>query len=139
MKTYTSFRLNNFISSFTIFFFGFTLLWAVGNYIVIQDVLISWPVFIVNLSLSVGLGFWFYRQRHHLHFSYNNERFDLWVGKFQIERRWKEFSSVSLYHRGNEEFVVRLYEKEDEFVEIPVSALKIRPNEFRHEVMGLVK
>jgi hypothetical protein len=139
MKTYSSFRISNFINTFTIFFFVFTFLWAIGNYIIIRDVLISWPVFIVNFSLGIGFGFWFYRRRYHLNFSYDKHGFDLRIGEKQIKRQWNEFGLVSLYHQGNEEFSVRVYESEDEFIDIPVSALKIQPNEFRREVMAFIK
>lgn len=139
MKTFSAFRINKFINAFTIFFFAFTFLWAFGNYIVIRDVLISWPVFIVNFSLSVGLGFLYYQRRYHLKLSYDNHGFDLNIGETQTKHQWNEFNMVSLYHLGNEEFSVRVYETEGEFIDIPVSALKIQPDEFRSEVMAYIK
>ena len=139
MKTFSAFRINKFISTFTLFFFAFTFLWALGNYIVIRDILISWPVFIVNFSLSVGLAFLYYQRRYHLKFSYDDHGFDMQIGEMQIKRQWNEFNMVSLYHLGNEEYTVRVYETEGEFLDIPVSALKIKPDGFRHEVMAFVK
>ena len=125
------------------FFFGVTFLWALSSYIAIRDVLISWPVFVVNLALSAGLGWWYYRYRYHTVFSYDESGFDLQVGRQRMTRRWEEFATVSLYHQGYGEFTVRLYEEveeveDGEYVEIPASTLRLDPQEFRFEVMGLV-
>lgn len=139
MKTYTSFQATDFIKSFTLFFFILTLLWAAGNYIVIHDVLLSWPVFIANLVLAVALGWWYYRQRYHLVFSYNNESFILQVGKKILANRWVEFTKVSLYHPGRGDLFVRLYRENGEFIEIPASQIRINPSEFRFEAMDYIK
>jgi len=138
VKKYASFQFTNLVKSFTLFFFGITLAWALGNYLAIRDVLLSWPVFIVNLALSAGLGWWYYRYRYHTVFSYDGDGFDLQVGRQRVARRWGEFSAVSLYHRGHGEFAVRLYEEGGGHVEIPASALRLNPQEFRFEVMELV-
>ena len=138
MKRFTSFQFTNLVKSFTIFFFGITMMWAVGNYIAIRDVLVSWPVFAINLALSAGLGWWYYRYRYHTVFSYDESSFDLQVGRQRTARRWEEFSTVSLYHRGYGDFDVRLYEEDGELVEIPASGLRLNPQEFRFEVMTLL-
>ncbi len=139
MKKYTSFQATNYVKSFTLFFFGFTFLWAAGNYIAIRDVLISWPIFLVNLILSAALGWWHYRQRYHLFFFYDEDSFTLQTGKKILTNRWAEFTTVSLFHPGRGELVVRLYQKNGEFVEIPAALLKLNPSEFRFEVMDLVE
>ena len=139
MKTYTSFQFTNLAKSFTLFFVGTTALWALGSYIAIRDVLLSWPVFAVNLAVSAGLGWWYYRFRHHTVFSYDDDGFDLRVGRGQASRRWGEFEAVSLVHRGHGEFAVRLYGSGDEDqVDIPATALKLNAQDFRFEVMALV-
>jgi hypothetical protein len=140
VKTYTSFQFTNLVKSFTIFFFAISALWAIGNFIAIRDVLLSWPVFVVNIVLAAGLGWWWYRYRYHTVFSYDGSGFDLQVGRQYVQRRWEEFSTVSLYHRGYSEFSVRLYEEGGgEHVEIPASVLSLSPQEFRFEVMDLVR
>ena len=138
MKKITSFQLTNFVKSFTVFFFGFTFLWAAGNYIVIRDVLISWPVFIFNFILSAAIGWWYYRQRYHLVFSYDKDGYILQVGKKVLENRWADFTRVSLYHAGHGDLFVRLYQQSGEVAEIPASQLKLNPSEFRFEVMDLI-
>jgi len=137
VKRLASFRFTDLVRSFTLFFFGLTLLWALGSYLAVRDVLVSWPVFIVNLVLSAGLGWWYYRYRYHTVFSYDEDGFDLRVGRRHTACRWEEFSTVSLYHRGYGEFAVRVY-RGDEYVEIPASALRLDPQAFRFEVMELV-
>jgi hypothetical protein len=139
MKKYTSFQVTNFVKSFTLFFFGLTFLWAAGNYIAIRDVLISWPIFIINLILSAALGWWHYRQRYHLVFSYDDDSFILQVGKKILANRWAEFTAVSLFHPGHGDLFVRLYQKNGAFVEIPASLLRLNPSEFRFEVMDFVE
>lgn len=139
MKTHTSFQITNFVKSFTLFFFGFTFLWAAGNYIVIRDVLLSWPVFIVNFILSAAFGWWYYRQRYHLVFSYDEDGFILQVGKKVLENHWADFKSVSLYHPGHGDLFVRLYPENGEAVEIPASPLKLNPSDFRFEAMDLIE
>ncbi len=138
MKTYTSFQATSFIKGFTFFFFILTFLWAAGNYIVIRDVLLSWPVLIINLLLAGGLGWWYYRRRFHLVFSYNNESFILQVGKKVLAHRWAEFTRVSLYHPGRGDLFVRLYQASGEFFEIPASQIKLNPSEFRFEAMDYI-
>lgn len=139
MKRITSFQLTNLVKSFTLFFFSFTFLWALSNYIAIRDVLISWPVFLVNFILSLGLGWWYYRRRYHTVFLYNQDKFELFVGKQSTTHRWAEFKTVSLYQRRHGEFTIRLHETDDTFVEIPASALRLNAREFRFEVMDMVK
>jgi hypothetical protein len=139
VTTLRSFQFTNVVKSFTAFFVVITLLWAIGNYIAIRDVLVSWPVFAVNLALSAGLGWWYYRYRYHTTFSYDNEGFDLRVGRQQSVRKWGEYELVSLVHRGHGELAVRLYEPmSDEYVEIPATALKLDAQDFRFEVMDYV-
>jgi hypothetical protein len=139
MKRTSSFQLSNLVKSFTLFFFGFTILWALSNYIVFRDVLISWPVFIVNVLLSLGVGWWYYRQRYNLVFQYNQDNFELSVGKQHTNYRWTDFVMVSLYHQGQGVFFIRLYRADDTFVEIPATSLRFNPSDFRFEVMDLVK
>jgi hypothetical protein len=139
MKRISSFQLTSLVKSFTLFFFCFTIIWALSNYIVFRDVLISWPVFIVNVILSLGLGWWYYRQRYYLVFQYNQDNFELSMGKHRATYRWTDFVMVSLYHRGQGEFFIRLYRADDTFVEIPATSLRLNPSGFRFDVMDLVK
>lgn len=139
MTRVTTLQITNLVKSFTLFFFGFTFLWGFSNYIVIHDVLISWPIFIVNIILAVGFGYWYYRQRYHTVLIYNHEKFELLLGKRRIERKWTGFKTVSLFHQGHGEFTIRLYEADTTYLEIPVSALKLNPQEFRFKVMDMVK
>jgi hypothetical protein len=139
VTTLRSFQPTNVVKSFTAFFVATTLLWAIGNYVAIRDVLVSWPVFAVNLALSAGLGWWYYRYRYHTTFSYDDQAFDLRVGRQQTARKWREYDTVSLVHRGHGEFAVRLYESMSErHVEIPATALKLDAQDFRFEVMDYV-
>jgi hypothetical protein len=136
MKTLTSFQLTELIKSFTVFFLLTTLLWAAGNYLAIRDVLVSWPVFAVNILLSAALGWWYYRYRYHTVLSYDASRFQLRVGRTETASRWDAYDDVSLVHRGHGEYAVRLYRDQGaDQVDIPASALKLDPQQFRFDVM----
>jgi hypothetical protein len=139
MKRISSFQITSLVKSFTLFFFSFTILWALSNYIVLRDVIISWPVFVANIILSAGLGVWYYRQRFHLVFQYNQDNFELSVGKNKTTYHWADFLMVSLYHQGQGVFSIRLYRADDTFVGIPATSLRLDPSNFRFEVMDLVK
>lgn len=140
MKTLSSFQFTNLIKSFTVFFIAITALWAAGNYIAIRDILVSWPVLAVNFLLSAALSWWYYRYRYHTVLSYDASGFDLQVGRRHTARRWTEFETVALVHRGHGEFAVRLYDDQRETpVDIPATALKLDAQQFRFEAMGFVR
>ena len=140
MRTLKSFQPTELVKSFTFFFVATTALWATGNYIAIRDILVSWPVFVVNFTLSAALGWWYYRFRHHTVFSYDETGFDLQVGRRQTARRWAEYETVSLVHVGHGKYAVRLYESETEaHVDIPATALNLDAQSFRFDVMGYVR
>lgn len=139
MKRIAPFQLTNFVKSFTLFFFGFTFLWALTNYIIIRDVIVSWFVFTINFVLSLGIGWWYYRQRFRLVFQYDQNGFELNVGKNCTTYHWRDFTTVSLYHRGQGEFNIRLYKPDGTIYEIPASSLRLDPSAFRFEAMDMVK
>ncbi len=139
MKTTGPLQLTNLVKAFSLFFFATSLLWAVGNYLAIRDILIGWPIFIFNV-LASALGGWFlYKRRYHTIFSYGEEGFELSVGGGKMVHRWDDFVSVSLFHQGYGDFAVRLYEPAGGFLEIPVSVLRLNPQEFRFAAMGWVE
>jgi hypothetical protein len=137
VKTLSSLQLTDLVKCFTVFFVLTTVLWATGNYIAIRDVLVSWPVFVVNVLLSAALGWWYYRYRYHTVFSYDATEFKLRVGRRETVERWDAYCQVSLVHGGRGDFFVRLYRDEGAApVDIPASALKLDPQQFRFDVMG---
>lgn len=139
MKTTGPLQLTNLMKAFSLFFFATTLLWAAGNYLAIRDVLICWPVFIFNVLASALGGWLLYKRRYHVILSYDEERFELSVGGEKVVHKWGEFVRVSLFHRGYGDFAVRLYGPAGGFAEIPVSALKLNPQEFRFAAMEWVE
>lgn len=139
MKRVSPLNITSLVKAFTLFFFLFSFLWAASNYIAIRDIRVSWPVFIINLILSTIFGWWWYKRRYHPSFSYDDQRFELAIGRRTLQGEWKDFYQASLLHLGGGQFAVRLYKDEDEVVEIPVSVLRLNPQEFRFEAMALIK
>ncbi|HAL61773.1 MAG TPA: hypothetical protein DCP08_05125 [Chloroflexi bacterium] len=112
-----------------------TILWAVTSLLLFRDILVSRPLLVMNLVLSLFLGWFFYRYYRHTIFIYDEEGFELRQGRRVVQGRWKEYSSLSLFHLGRGDFVVRLYRDEEEFLDLPASALRLDPSRLRFEVM----
>lgn len=71
-------------------------------------------------------------------FTYDDEGFTLKKGKGEeVKRKWKDFSKVSLFRTEYGELAVRLYINE-EFLDLPMSKLKLNPFDFRLEAMRFV-
>ena len=92
----------------------------------------------VNLAVSATLGWFLYKQRYHIMFSYNSTEFKLRKGKnLPIVHRWDEFSRATVTKGDYGDFYVRLYQGEDAF-DIPVSKLKLDPFSFRNEIAAYI-
>jgi hypothetical protein len=139
MKTIAPLQLNTLARTILFIFFVLSLLWGVANYVILREVLFHWILLVINGVLALVMGGLFYKNNLHTIFSYDQEGFQLKVGKDQASNRWHDFDRVSLFHKGLGDFTVRLYRNEEDFFEIPASALKLDPHEFRFEVIQLVK
>jgi len=114
--------------------------WFAAGYAVFREIVISRPVFAVNIALTGLLGWWFYRTRYHTVFSWDEQGFELTKGRGRKSiRSWQDFSRVSLVHEGYGRFSVRLYGDGGEYLDIPASALKLPASDFRFQVMDWVK
>jgi hypothetical protein len=139
MKTLAPLQLNTLAKTVVTIFFVLAILWGVTNYILTKAIYLHWGIGVINGILSLILGWLFYKNYRHTILSYDQEGFRMQVGKTQVSRRWGDYSRVSLVHLGLGEFAIRLYRNGEDFFEIPASALKLNPHEFRFEVMQLVK
>ena len=140
MKTSAPLQLMNLGKSFVIFLIITSLAWIGANYVFFRDFYVGWPIIIGNLVISGLVGWWWYRTRHHTIFSWDQQGFELRRGRGKkSSKKWQDFSRVSLVHEGYGRFVVRLYEEDGAYVDIPASDLKLEPSDFRFEVMELVK
>jgi hypothetical protein len=94
-----------------------------------------YQILAVNLIVGGVLGWFLYKQWYHIEFSYDEDGFQLRKGKApSVNAKWGEFYRVSLVRNEYGEFSVRLYRNGD-WLEIPVSKLKINPFHFRLQVM----
>jgi hypothetical protein len=139
MRTAAPWQIINSAKSIGIFFILVSVAWIAANYMVFQDFLIGWPVILGNVFISGVAGLWWYRSRQHTRFSWDEEGLELQRGRTSpVIKRWKEVSQVSLVHEGYGRFAVRLYGQDGDYLDIPVSDLRLEPSDFRFEVMDLV-
>lgn len=139
MKTLAPVQINTLAKTVVTIFFVLAILWGVTNYILAKVIYLHWSIAVINGMLALILGWLYYKNNRHTILSYDQEGFRMQVGKNQASRQWRDYSRVSLVHLGLGEFAVRLYRNGDDYFEIPASALKLNPHEFRFEVIQLVK
>lgn len=106
----------------------------------IWSVDVTYRVLMLFISIAISLlpGWHLYRQRSHLTFTYDDNGFTLKQGKKNETRRnWSEFSDISLVRTEQGDFSLRLHD--DDSFEVPVSALKMNPFQFREEAAKFVE
>ncbi len=140
MRTVAPLQPMNLAKSFIIFFIVTSVAWIGANYLIFRDFYIGWPVLVANVLISGLVGWWWYKREYHAALSWDQQGFELQRGRGErSSRRWDDLSQVSLLHEGQGRFVVRVYENDGEYTDIPASDLKLEPSDFRFEVMELVK
>jgi len=103
-----------------------------------SDQIVRVSILIVNVIISVLLGWRLYKSLYHTVFTYDNEGFTLKKGRKDVNSyKWNEFSKVSLFRTESGELSVRLY-RDGEHFDLPASKLKLNPFTFRQEVTKLV-
>jgi hypothetical protein len=123
----------------SLFLVGITLLGALASYMAVGTIILSWPIFLLNLVGSCLLAWYFYKQRAHQVLSYDDHTFQLDTGRQRIRKEWRQFSAVSLVHKGGGDFALRLHGEDEKNLDLPVSALGLNPQEFRFRVMQYVR
>ncbi|MGB5932275.1 MAG: TMEM14 family protein [Anaerolineae bacterium] len=139
MKTTAPLQIGNLLKTIAFLFFGLLILWALISYLMLREVYLHWVLLVFNLLLSIALGWRFYKSNYHTTFAYDQDGFEIERGDSRLSARWRDYSRVSLVHLGLGESAVRLYKDGDDFLQIPVSSLKLDPSEFRFQVMEFVK
>lgn len=125
----------NLIKSISLMFLLLFGIWAALSVFLFGDILLSAPILILTLGFAGAFGWRLYRRKYHVSLSYDGAGFELQVGIRRWKAAWTEFQRASLFHEGFGQFAVRLYRDASEYLEIPASALKIDPFEFRFEAM----
>lgn len=97
-------------------------------------------VLIAMAIISTPLGWKIYKRFWHCIFTYDEKSFEFRTGRSEIIKgRWRDYPRVSLTRSSRYEFSVRLYEDEEEYVELPVHKVKLDPFEFRLKVFEFIK
>jgi hypothetical protein len=140
MKTVAPLHIGNLLKACAIVLIVLSVAWSTISFLVAGDILIGSPILILNLVLSVVLGYFFYRWRYHNIFAYDHEGFQLQHGRTLTTGKWADFYQVSLVHLGYGNLAVRLYKVEgDDTLDIPTADLKLDASALRFELMDLVK
>ena len=104
----------------------------------IAEQIVRFSILVVNVIISLVLGWRLYKALYHMVFTYDEEGFTLKKGRKEVDSyKWNEFSKVSLFRTESGELSVRLY-RDSEYFDLPASKLKLNPFTFRHEVTKLV-
>jgi hypothetical protein len=138
MKRASKLHFGDIGKSFSLAFVAITVVWGVVSYYSLGRVYVSWQILLGNLAVSATLSALYYRFRYHRVLEYDDRRFVLHTGSRTVENDWKDFSFVSLYHKGFGVFTVRVYRTdpdEKDFVELPATDLGLHPSDFRFELM----
>ena len=102
------------------------------------ELIVRFSILVVNVVISIVLGWRLYKALYHMVFTYDDEGFTLKKGRKEVNNyKWNEFSKVSLFRTESGELSVRLY-RDSEYFDLPASKLKLNPFTFRQEVMKLV-
>jgi len=136
-RTFASTRLGSLLKSCMIVFL---IQVAIVLFIIpyTPELLIRLSVLIMNVFISVVLGWRLYKRVYHLVFIFDEDGFTLKKGRKEVNNyKWNEFSKVSLFRTESGELSVRLYQ-DSEYFDLPASKLKLNPFTFRHEVTKLV-
>ena len=104
----------------------------------VAEMLVRFSILVVNIIISVLLGWRLYKALYHIVFTYDDEGFTLKKGRKEVDsHKWNEFSKVSLFRTESGELSIRLYQ-DSEYFDLPASKLKLNPFTFRQEVTKLV-
>jgi len=134
---FEAFDLPNYLKSFT-------MILGLGVLILIVLALSGLPqaihpltlLFITGFSLIVG--YRIYKTRYHMSLSMNSKGFRLQEGKKATEKKWSDYSDVTIYITPKMETCLRLHSKEDNF-DLPLSRVGIPRREAFDSIMQLVK
>jgi hypothetical protein len=134
---FEAFDLPNYLKSFT-------MILGLGVLILVVLALSGWPQAIQPLTLllitgfSLIIGYRIYKTRYHMSLSLNSKGFRLQEGKKATEKKWSNYSDVTIYITPKMETCLRLHSREDNF-DLPVSRVGIPRKEAFDAIMQLVK
>ncbi len=141
MKRYSKLHFGDIGKSFSVAFVAITIIWGVVSYYTLGGVYVSWQILLGNLAVSGVLSMLYYRFRYHRVLEYDDEKFTLRTGSRVVKGEWKDFSFVSLYHRGFGVFALHLYRDDPDgkdFVELPATDIGLDFSGFRFEVASFL-
>jgi hypothetical protein len=138
VKTVSPFRFGQYFRVLCVIFIGLTILLAIITAISPTTIAMIKIFLAANIFLSIVLSFFYYKNRYHILFSYDENGFMMKTGMNENKALWSEFDAVSLVHVGYGDLIVRVYHEQD-FFDIPASALKLDASSLRFEIMEYLK
>jgi hypothetical protein len=137
VKRVSKLHLGDFGKAFSLAFVLISVLWGMLSHFSLGGIYITWHVLLINLTVAGILAGITYRIRYHRVLEYDDSEFTLRVGYRVVKGEWRDYSFVSLYHKGFGTLAVRLYKgspDEMNFVELPAADLGLDASEFRFEL-----
>jgi hypothetical protein len=134
---YDNFDVPNYLKSFTITFaLGITLLVFLG--LSGLTIAIQPATILVMLVISIILGQVIYKSRYHMSVIIDSKGFKLREGRKTTEKKWREYTSLSIYISPKLETFLRLKSKENTF-DLPVSRTGLPRRETYNMVKQIIK
>ncbi len=134
---YETFDVPNYLKSFTSTFalgVGLLIFLAISG----LSIALSPATILIMLVLAVILGYYIYKSRYHMSVTIDSKGFKLQEGRKIKERKWSNFSNVSVYISPRAEVFLRLKSK-DEIFDLPVSRTGLPRRETYHMVKHIIK
>jgi len=134
---FEAFDLPNYLKSFTIVFFLGTLLLVAMAFIGNITAAIQPLTLLLTALFSLILGYQIYKTNYHVTLTLNARDFQIREGKTVTNRKWSEFTDLTIYITPRYETRLRLYSK-DKTLDLPLSRVGISRRDFYNTVKQLV-
>jgi hypothetical protein len=93
---------------------------------------------LIMLTFSIIVAYPIYKRRYHTVFSLNGKGFKLWKGRNLVERRWSDFTDVSIHITPQREAHIRLHSKGETF-DIPLSRVGLSRKEAYNAIKRILR
>ena len=136
---FEAFDLPNYLKSFTMIFGLGTLILVAMALSGIQEVSNNMPLALLLIAVfSLIIGHRIYKTRYHVSLSLNSKGFRLQEGGNVQERKWSNYTDMTIYITPRMETCLRLHSKDENF-DLPLSRVGISRKEAYDTIKQLIK
>lgn len=97
------------------------------------------PIMGMQVVLSAIFAWLFYKKYKHTILIYDEKGFSIERGRTKIKHKWKKFRKITLGRTEKLDYFLRLYRKDDTYVDLPLTKFKINPFKFFVEIDRYMK